>query len=506
MKYLGILTVVIFVAIFSLSFRNETSIIDHPIIEDAYYTFSVAKNIAHGNGISADGENLTNGFQPLYTFLIVPAFAITNNDYLSVRIIFIFLVLLFTASAFLFASIIRDTFSELLKIGKKELYWISFFIYLSSTLFFKNQLNGLETGLIFFLLLAFIRYYQKIDKFNYKNIIILGVLQGLLVITRIDSVFLVIIFFIFILTKKEMAFKNRLIFALLSGLIAFIISLPWWWYNYHYFNSIMPSSGRSQFGYDFKIHRIFNILSAIAQNLVPDTYTFDRVIVGWGGIFARFGLVIFIILFLKIKLPGLIKKLSDNNRMNYRFLEILYVVTLFSIVLIFWYFLFSSASHFYHRYLCSITLIGQILTVIFISYLFVNKKIFYYSLTSLLAMALVIITVTLHSGKLMNKSQFYKYQLPLVMKYVPETEFVSASQSGTLGFFRKKVLNLDGKVNNDVLKYNKRIPEYLSLKKVKWFCDWKFFAELNLGNNPEKAGWKLIHRYGDFNLYHKSSE
>src|SRR3989339_741549 len=470
MKYLGILTVVIFVAIFSLSFRNETSIIDHPIIEDAYYTFSVAKNIAHGNGISADGENLTNGFQPLYTFLIVPAFAITNNDYLSVRIIFIFLVLLFTASAFLFASIIRDTFSELLKIGKKELYWISFFIYISSTLFFKNQLNGLETGLIFFLLLAFI------------------------------------IFFIFILTKKEMAFKNRLIFALLSGLIAFIISLPWWWYNYHYFNSIMPSSGRSQFGYDFKIHRIFNILSAIAQNLVPDTYTFDRVIVGWGGIFARFGLVIFIILFLKIKLPGLIKKLSDNNRMNYRFLEILYVVTLFSIVLIFWYFLFSSASHFYHRYLCSITLIGQILTVIFISYLFVNKKIFYYSLTSLLAMALVIITVTLHSGKLMNKSQFYKYQLPLVMKYVPETEFVSASQSGTLGFFRKKVLNLDGKVNNDVLKYNKRIPEYLSLKKVKWFCDWKFFAELNLGNNPEKAGWKLIHRYGDFNLYHKSSE
>ncbi|TAL69762.1 MAG: hypothetical protein EPN82_03840 [Bacteroidetes bacterium] len=504
MKYLTILSFIILIGIISLSFRGESSIIDHPIIEDAYYTFSVAKNLAHGNGVTVDGETLTNGFQPLYTFIIVPAFAVTNNDFVSVRIIFIFLVLIFILSAYLFAVIIRDSFSGSLKIGKQELFWISFLTYMSSTLFFKNQLNGLETGLIFLFLLILIRYYQKIEIFNFKNIIILGIIQGLLVLTRIDAVFLVILFFTYLLFKKEIILKKRFTFAIISGLIAIVISSPWWWYNYNYFNSIMPTSGQAQFGFEINFLRFLNTLSAISQNLVPDTYTFDRFIPGgFVGILFRLVIFGFIIIILKLKLPGSIKKLKENVNFNKRTLEILYITLLYSILLALYYLLFSSATHFYHRYLCPLTLIGQLFTVIFISYLFVNKKLYFYPITIVITLAILMISVTMHSGKLMNKSQFYKYQLPLVTKYVPSNEIASSTQSGTLGFFRNKVLNLDGKVNNEVLKYKNNIPEYLAMKKVSWFCDWKSFADIYLGKNPEKIGWVIVARYGDFYLYHK---
>lgn len=40
-----------------------------PFIEDAWYGFSVARNIANGSGVTIDGLQVTNGFQPLQVFI-----------------------------------------------------------------------------------------------------------------------------------------------------------------------------------------------------------------------------------------------------------------------------------------------------------------------------------------------------------------------------------------------------------------------------------------------------
>ena len=42
--------------------------------DDAYYYFTIARNIAHGDGITIDGAHWTTGFQPLWQLLISPAF------------------------------------------------------------------------------------------------------------------------------------------------------------------------------------------------------------------------------------------------------------------------------------------------------------------------------------------------------------------------------------------------------------------------------------------------
>ena len=40
--------------------------------DDTYYTLSIARSIAAGLGPTANGQDLTAGFQPLLAFLLVP--------------------------------------------------------------------------------------------------------------------------------------------------------------------------------------------------------------------------------------------------------------------------------------------------------------------------------------------------------------------------------------------------------------------------------------------------
>jgi hypothetical protein len=103
----------------------------------------------------------------------------------------------------------------------------------------------------------------------------------------------------------------------------------------------------------------------------------------------------------------------------------------------------------------------------------------------------------------MGANPMYAAQLPLVREYVPEGEAVGAGQSGTLGYFRDKVLNLDGKVNPEALRYQGRIREYLQERQVRWFCDWPEYADAYLGEEPEQRGWRLVGEGGGFELWHR---
>jgi hypothetical protein len=53
--------------------------------DDAYYYLGVARNLAAGAGSTFDGINPTNGYHPLWCWLLVPVFWITNDPGLAVR-------------------------------------------------------------------------------------------------------------------------------------------------------------------------------------------------------------------------------------------------------------------------------------------------------------------------------------------------------------------------------------------------------------------------------------
>src|SRR5262245_66106947 len=79
---------IVAVAAASLAFRPRPLVVLWPVLEDGFYSLSVARNTALGRGVTVDGVAPTNGFQPLFTFLTVPAFLAAAGDrYGAVRLV-----------------------------------------------------------------------------------------------------------------------------------------------------------------------------------------------------------------------------------------------------------------------------------------------------------------------------------------------------------------------------------------------------------------------------------
>ena len=76
---------------------------------------------------------------------------------------------------------------------------------------------------------------------------------------------------------------------------------------------------------------------------------------------------------------------------------------------------------------------------------------------------------------------------------------VTAYQSGTLGYFRERVVNCDGKVNYDVLEYRTRIAEYIDKIGANYWVDDRFFAP----GAPGDIGWSKVAQSGTFVLYER---
>ena len=55
--------------------------------DDAYYYLGVARSLAAGAGSTFDGINSTNGYHPLWMWMLAPIFWITSDPGRAVRII-----------------------------------------------------------------------------------------------------------------------------------------------------------------------------------------------------------------------------------------------------------------------------------------------------------------------------------------------------------------------------------------------------------------------------------
>ena len=57
--------------------------------DDAFYYFTIARHVAAGDGFTFDGLHRTNGFQPLWLFLLVPLFRLVPDDVLALRAVLV---------------------------------------------------------------------------------------------------------------------------------------------------------------------------------------------------------------------------------------------------------------------------------------------------------------------------------------------------------------------------------------------------------------------------------
>ena len=210
--------------------------------DDVFYFLKTAQHIAHGQGMTFDGINPTNGFQPLWLYLLVPLFAVyTGEPETMTRLVLALQVVLLAGSGWLMAK-------ELRKILLPEAVLIFGLIYIFLVL--APGSFGMESpALIGSLTLLFVWTSRK-RAFESNGIaapLATGMLLGFVFLARLDHVFLAIVVFAaggvqFLLSPTQ---RRELFFRYLYMTIGFFaVIAPYLIYNHTHFGGIMPMSGK----------------------------------------------------------------------------------------------------------------------------------------------------------------------------------------------------------------------------------------------------------------------
>lgn len=211
--------------------------------DDAYYYFKVAQNISAGHGSTFDGINQTNGYHPLWMLVCIPIFALARFDLiLPLRILLVVMGGLSAATAVLFYRLIGKVFTPAIG-AMAALYWA-----FSYDVLVRIYQPGLETGIaVFFVLLLVYKNHEfetawRNHRVSNKQLLTLGFIAMLTVLSRLDLIFLAGMLGIWIIFRNSPLrhfLPLDMAALLVSVLLAFIVrlSLP----EYYRFSDVALS-------------------------------------------------------------------------------------------------------------------------------------------------------------------------------------------------------------------------------------------------------------------------
>jgi hypothetical protein len=473
-KALYILTVIVFISHLALAFRPLWQLATRPFIDDAFYVFTISKNIAAGNGITIDGTHLTNGFQPLITFLYVPIFWIANSDTVALRLVFIIIAITDSVTILFLAKLIRSIQKKPASVSMPMALRPPMFAALCWGLLHTvtlHTMNGLETGLYALLIIANTYTYYRLShqaKPSLSSWIGFGVLLGITILTRIDSVFLVISIGIVEIYRQG---RKGIRSAMVIAITAFLISTPWWTYNYFVFGSIMPQSGQAE-----------SIGNSIGMNLgfaATDLASISTVAFFFSpygaNSWAQYGwflLMLSIIVIIVSKLHALryLKTEIDSSS--------ILPLLLFAVAIIGFYTFLFRAPYFLSRYFMPFRIFWIILIASLMPLLYQQYKSYLRIRKQLLTLCIGIIgcaAITFNGYGYIHhffSKPAFLYQAAEWAQQHPNAR-IGMAQTGITGFFSSNVTNLDGKVNIDALRsmQHSEIGEYVKEKEFDYIAD-----------------------------------
>lgn len=214
----------------------------HFSLDDSYFYLKIAQNISSGFGSTFDGINPTNGYHPLWLWIISGLFyclkpaGITSPEQLYIAV-FILTSAINTGSVILLIGIIEKTFGRQLAVSAKIILVLMAVI---SSLYF---VIGLENQLSIFLFVLWLFFRTG------KNCYIPGALLGLLCLSRIDyavMLFPFLIIYEIFHKSSDNSDKNslRIIYSLMLPLL---MMTAYFYSNLHFFNHFSTTSARAQF-------------------------------------------------------------------------------------------------------------------------------------------------------------------------------------------------------------------------------------------------------------------
>ncbi len=213
------------------------------LYDDSFYAFKISQNIATGSGISFDGEHRTNGFQPLYVFLLVPFYYFTGGDLITPIYAALVLAALLTAlTAVLLFFIVR-------RYASTKIAALTAIVWAFSPVVTKQSANGLETSLALLLFATIVYYYisriRPVGRPSRRTFLVFGVLIGLAVLARVDEIFLALVILLdyLLVLRSRRASSTALGNVVLAAIMAVLVYSPWLIYGIHTTGHVFQDSG-----------------------------------------------------------------------------------------------------------------------------------------------------------------------------------------------------------------------------------------------------------------------
>ncbi len=478
---LALTLLVVFAAIYGFLYRvhplamGPERLAQFFVTEDGYLMLTVARNLALGNGLSVSDATIpTNGVQPLATFLYAIPYWFTGGDKTSSLVgVLAIMVAWSVGSAVALAYFARELLRPL---GAGRIWpWATAMLWFVGPLPLLHSMNALETGLyvgmVALTVAAFGAITARGGRYSRRDQWVIGLLCGMTFLVRIDGALLVISLFatrlVYMPLSRQLSIRDAIAEAIVPGLITIALVAPWLIHNQVFFGSIMPISGTAQSlsaGLGENLPELPSRLFETMLPMLPIPQPLEN----------RPPIIAFCLIVLT---PVLMIFLWRIHRLRHPFAVAIWVYMFFAIALVSYYGLFFGARHFLSRYFAPLAplLIGAAVWVVLD--LLRHRRLLAGRLPMVLMGLGLIMCLGLSTRLVLPgvKEQGHFHVVGWVQENVEPETWVAAIQTGTLGYWHDRTINLDGKVNPEALEARRvegNVLSYVTDSKIDVIADW----------------------------------
>lgn len=504
--------------------------------DDFYYYLKISQNMVLGKGMTFDGTTQTTGFHPLMVFTLLPVYSLFSSN----LILPVYYILVIMAALTAFSSLFIYKIGKLL--NNEYVGVIAALLWLFNPYIALMSVSGFETPFVVFFLFASLYTYLKIKiskNYYWKNILLLGVLLGLLFLSRTDTIiFIILLLLDFAISQYKTRNKNTKFINMphfknifLLGITIFLISLPWFILSYVNVGTVFPGSANAvrymdikQIFPEYSINNpvqtvpylkqgAYNSLAAVAQvmayagggNIYPTQETMLNKIHVLSVVFASGAFFILILL-----------KLKKFKEFNSKLINAKFLIFYFIFHILFYsFYMFAKDSMRYHIPLMSVVLIVIPSCIYFVYKEYFNnaicKRIFKIFSILLILFFFISTFIYIQIHFVPNNFDYRRYyDAAIWLKENTSNDIiVGCPNSGILGYYSdRKVVNLDGVVNPDAFnaRFNNNLTAYMIANNITYVLDRADYLESYNSNDNNQLfkyyfKWKIIdNAYGSYGV------
>lgn len=443
------------------------------IPDDTYYTLSIARHLAWGDGPTAHGGPLTNGFQALTAFLLVPFCRLLPGPDGPLRAALVLSALADVATVVLLGRLAARASRR-----PERAAFLAALAWAVSPVAIANALNGLETSLAVACQLAFVdavlvaREAKAARRWSYA-----GAIAGLAMLARVDSVFVVAGIGAF-----ELSFGDRR-GVLRAGAVGLLVVAPWWSYQLVRFHTVVPGSGAAVRQHVIGSSTLATQLGWAAGYVVGTPFVDLSDLRAFALFHPPFGVALFISVALGLAWAGV---------RAFRGRPPLQILALAAVTLLVFYATYLPALYFFKRYLAPVLAVTALLIAVLVAEVPTSARarnadrIAALGLLAACAIGLVasvpfflLRPATSVEGGL-HGLKGYRTPAQQIVGLAPPGSVIGALQSGALGWYAidrpVTIVNLDGVVDAEARKaYREGTLNELAIRRsVTHLADWPF--------------------------------